>query len=94
MAEAKKPRPKCSFCGKSQEDANKLIAAPGVYICDACVDLCCEILTEEGGGAFGWMPKPEPPAKAWPAPRPAEKMEPWKFSTAGWLAIWRSSAAE
>ncbi len=38
---------KCSFCGKSQEQVRKLIAGPGVYICDECVDLCNEILDEE-----------------------------------------------
>lgn len=46
---------KCSFCGKSQEQVRKLIAGPGVYICDECVDLCNEILDEElfGGDAAG-----------------------------------------
>lgn len=38
---------KCSFCGKSQEQVRKLIAGPGVYICDECVELCNEILEEE-----------------------------------------------
>ena len=38
---------KCSFCGKSQEQVTKLIAGPGVYICDECVELCNEILEEE-----------------------------------------------
>jgi len=38
---------KCSFCGKSQEQVRKLIAGPGVYVCDECVDLCNEILDEE-----------------------------------------------
>lgn len=47
---------KCSFCGKSQEQVRKLIAGPGVYICDECIDLCNEILDEElvdvqGGGS-------------------------------------------
>ncbi len=40
-------RLKCSFCGKSQDQVKKLIAGPGVYICDECVDLCNEILDEE-----------------------------------------------
>ena len=49
---------KCSFCGKSQEQVRKLIAGPGVYICDECIDLCNEILDEElvdsqGGAASG-----------------------------------------
>ena len=38
---------KCSFCGKPQEVVKKIIAGPGVYICDECVDLCDEILEEE-----------------------------------------------
>jgi len=38
---------KCSFCGKKQDTVKKLIAGPGVYICDECVDLCNEILDEE-----------------------------------------------
>ena len=38
---------KCSFCGKSQKQVIKLIAGPGVYICDECIDLCNEILDEE-----------------------------------------------
>ena len=40
-------RLKCSFCGKTQDQVKKLIAGPGVYICDECVDLCNEILDEE-----------------------------------------------
>lgn len=40
-------QPKCSFCGKNQEQVKKLIAAPGVYICNECVELCNEILEEE-----------------------------------------------
>jgi len=35
---------KCSFCGKSQKQVKMLIAGPGVYICDECVDLCNEII--------------------------------------------------
>ncbi len=53
---------KCSFCGKSQKQVKKLIAGPGVYICDECIDLCNEIIEEEfaGGEAldFGELPKP------------------------------------
>ena len=55
---------KCSFCGKSQEQVRKLIAGPGVYICDECVDLCNEILDEELFNAGGSPPpsvsRPEP----------------------------------
>jgi hypothetical protein len=38
----------CSFCGKSKDEVDKLIAGPSVYICDACVRLCNEILDKEG----------------------------------------------
>jgi ATP-dependent Clp protease ATP-binding subunit ClpX len=38
---------KCSFCGKSQDQVRRLIAGPGVYICDECIELCSEIITEE-----------------------------------------------
>ncbi len=59
---------KCSFCGKSQEQVRKLIAGPGVYICDECVDLCNEILDEElldtnGAASSQPAPKSEPPQK-------------------------------
>ncbi|MGB3760963.1 MAG: ATP-dependent protease ATP-binding subunit ClpX, partial [Rivularia sp. (in: cyanobacteria)] len=60
---------KCSFCGKSQEQVRKLIAGPGVYICDECVDLCNEILDEElldtNSTATASQPAPrsEPPQK-------------------------------
>ena len=37
----------CTFCGKMQDEVKKLVAGPGVYICDECVDLCNDILTEE-----------------------------------------------
>lgn len=53
---------KCSFCGKSQEQVRKLIAGPGVYICDECVELCNEILDEElldANAANSSPPKPE-----------------------------------
>jgi len=40
---------KCSFCGKSQEQVRKLVAGPGVYICDECIELCNEIVQEELG---------------------------------------------
>ncbi|HJD00470.1 ATP-dependent Clp protease ATP-binding subunit ClpX [Candidatus Arthromitus sp. SFB-turkey] len=38
---------KCSFCGKSQEQVKRLIAGPGVYICDECINLCSEIITDD-----------------------------------------------
>jgi len=40
---------KCSFCGKPQEQVRKLVAGPGVYICDECIELCSEIVVEELG---------------------------------------------
>jgi ATP-dependent Clp protease ATP-binding subunit ClpX len=53
---------KCSFCGKSQKQVKKLIAGPGVYICDECIDLCNEIIEEELSEAsdvqLGELPKP------------------------------------
>ena len=52
----------CSFCGKSQKQVKKLIAGPGVYICDECIDLCNEIIEEEFNEAadlqFDELPKP------------------------------------
>ena len=38
---------KCSFCGKTQKQVKKLIAGPGVYICDECIELCNEIIEDE-----------------------------------------------
>ena len=38
---------KCSFCGKNQEAVRRLIAGPGVYICDECIELCSEIISDE-----------------------------------------------
>ncbi|MCA1783189.1 MAG: ATP-dependent Clp protease ATP-binding subunit ClpX [Dermatophilaceae bacterium] len=53
---------KCSFCGKSQKQVKKLIAGPGVYICDECIDLCNEIIEEElaegSDFTFDELPKP------------------------------------
>jgi ATP-dependent Clp protease ATP-binding subunit ClpX len=53
---------KCSFCGKSQKQVKKLIAGPGVYICDECIDLCNEIIDEELAGdgevRFDELPRP------------------------------------
>jgi ATP-dependent Clp protease ATP-binding subunit ClpX len=55
---------RCSFCGKGQKEVKKLIAGPGVYICDECIDLCTDIIVEEKdretsvkGGSFR-VPKP------------------------------------
>ena len=54
---------KCSFCGKTQKQVKKLIAGPGVYICDECIDLCNEIiedeLSEASSEGFKELPKPQ-----------------------------------
>ena len=54
----------CSFCGKSQKEVRKLIAGPSVYICDECVELCNDIVTEEYEredfyATRGLVPKPK-----------------------------------
>ncbi|MBW0167319.1 MAG: ATP-dependent protease ATP-binding subunit ClpX [Vulcanococcus sp.] len=75
---------KCSFCGKSQDQVRKLIAGPGVYICDECIDLCNEILDEELVDAHGGSArqpaeaKGKAPAKksSKPAPTLAEIPKP------------------
>lgn len=59
---------KCSFCGMSQKQVRKLIAGPGVYICDKCIELCNDIISEELGA------KPEPQADD-KLPKPKEIME-------------------
>ena len=53
---------KCSFCGKSQKQVKKLIAGPGVYICDECIELCNEIIEEELADApeVSWEELPKP----------------------------------
>ncbi|MCG7285737.1 MULTISPECIES: ATP-dependent Clp protease ATP-binding subunit ClpX [Micrococcales] len=53
---------KCSFCGKSQKQVKKLIAGPGVYICDECIELCNEIMEEERAEAteIGMVELPKP----------------------------------
>ncbi len=57
---------KCSFCGKSQEQVRKLVAGPGVYICDECIELCNEIIEEELYG------EGETPAAPRHTPKPRE----------------------
>ncbi len=53
---------KCSFCGKTQEQVRKLVAGPGVYICDECIELCNEIIEEEIGeeSVFSYVDLPKP----------------------------------
>ena len=55
---------KCSFCGKTQEQVKRLVAGPGVYICDECIELCSEIIEEEFedtriDGELNELPKPK-----------------------------------
>jgi ATP-dependent Clp protease ATP-binding subunit ClpX len=56
---------RCSFCGKGQEQVRKLVAGPGVYICDQCIDLCQEVLEEDNRstttkrGKPGTIPNPQ-----------------------------------
>ncbi|MCP9885416.1 ATP-dependent protease ATP-binding subunit ClpX [Synechococcus sp. ATX 2A4] len=66
---------KCSFCGKSQEQVRKLIAGPGVYICDECIDLCNEILDEELVDAPG-STRTHHDSSRKPAPRKGAKPAP------------------
>jgi ATP-dependent Clp protease ATP-binding subunit ClpX len=52
---------KCSFCGKSQDEVHRIIAGPGVYICNECVELCQEIYEEDVGNIqmdLSDIPKP------------------------------------
>ena len=58
---------KCSFCGKTQEQVKRLIAGPGVYICDECIDLCSEIIADEFQETVDFDPKS--------IPKPAEIKE-------------------
>ncbi|AGX44088.1 ATP-dependent Clp protease ATP-binding subunit ClpX [Clostridium saccharobutylicum] len=51
---------KCSFCGKTQEQVKRLIAGPGVYICDECIDLCAEIIADEFQETVDFDPKSVP----------------------------------
>lgn len=51
---------KCSFCGKTQEQVKRLIAGPGVYICDECIDLCSEIIADEFQETVDFDPKSVP----------------------------------
>ena len=68
---------KCSFCGKSQDQVRKLIAGPGVYICDECIDLCNEILDEElVDGQGNPRHSHEQNRKAAPAARKSSKPAP------------------
>ena len=87
---------KCSFCGKSQDQVRKLIAGPGVYICDECIDLCNEILDEElvdsqgnRGQAADNSRKAAPAAKKSGKPAPTLARSPNRIrSRASWMSRW------
>lgn len=55
---------RCSFCGKSRDEVNRLVAGPGVYICDGCVKLCNQVISGREGPEGGW------PSPATPRQRP------------------------
>jgi ATP-dependent Clp protease ATP-binding subunit ClpX len=59
---------RCSFCGKNQNEVKKLIAGPGVYICDECIDLCTDIIEEEKG-------RDDTSTQAFKVPKPSEIKE-------------------
>lgn len=59
---------KCSFCGKSQEQVRRLVAGPGVYICDECIELCQDIISEE----FAAMEKSSGTKEGFKLPKPKE----------------------
>ena len=59
----------CSFCGKSQHEVRKLIAGPSVFICDECIELCNDIIREEGAGSRGGAHRQEQAADAARDPR-------------------------
>jgi ATP-dependent Clp protease ATP-binding subunit ClpX len=64
---------RCSFCGKSQFDVAKLVAGPGTYICNECIELCNQILAAEEGEARSGQAEAAPaPAEAPPSLRPWE----------------------
>jgi ClpX C4-type zinc finger len=60
---------RCSFCGRDKEQVRKLVAGPGVYICDQCVELCNQVLADAGG-------QDTPPTQACPPPRPGRRAGP------------------
>ena len=85
---------RCSFCGKGQDQVKKLVAGPGVYICNSCIELCNEVLAEDarvrGGG-----PKMEDGGPEGGAPKPPPLGRRWRIMPRGWFrTLFRSSAAQ
>jgi hypothetical protein len=60
MARVRSMEKRCSFCGKAEYQVSQLVAGPGVYICDKCVELCNEVLA--GRGPRREPPPPTPPS--------------------------------
>ncbi|HXD80577.1 MAG TPA: ClpX C4-type zinc finger protein [Candidatus Acidoferrum sp.] len=54
--------PRCNFCGKHRDQVRKLVAGPGVFICDQCIELCHEVLHDEGDrpSTPGWVAREGP----------------------------------
>jgi ATP-dependent protease Clp ATPase subunit len=72
MPETKSPQPRkrlyhCSFCGKAQTEVKRLVAGPGVFICDECVQLCQSIIAKKPATQ-------EVPGSLWPDNAPTEKL--------------------
>lgn len=66
----------CSFCGKSQYDIKKLIAGPGVFVCNECIDICNEIIADDDKPKVEAQDQPQaekPKAKAKKKPRPVKR---------------------
>ncbi len=85
---------RCSFCGKGQDQVKKLVAGPGVYICNSCIELCNEVLAEDarvGGGG----PKTEDGGPGGGAPKSPPPSRGWRLTPRGWFrTLFRSSAAQ
>lgn len=85
---------RCSFCGKGQDKVKKLVAGPGVYICNTCIELCNEVLAEDtylsGGGS-----KTEGGGPGDRGVNSARRSRWWRVSLRHWLrTLWRSSALQ
>ena len=84
---------RCSFCGKGQDQVKKLVAGPGVYICNMCIELCNEVLAEDShfsGGASKTQGGPHDGGAS-----PPRRSRRWRVSLRNWLRIlWRSSAPQ
>jgi DNA-binding CsgD family transcriptional regulator len=58
--ENRRPYARCSFCGKGQDQVRKLIAGPGVFICNQCIELCYEALNDDKGPIAADLRRPDP----------------------------------